>query len=61
VPDNTLTRVPYGDQTIFILRRYFENIGGYAGIPLMEDVELIKRVKQRGGRNIILPETVATS
>ena len=42
-----LTRVPYGDQAIFMLRRYFENIGGYAGIPLMEDVELMKRVKRQ--------------
>jgi len=56
-----LTRVPYGDQAIFILRRYFENIGGYAGIPLMEDVELMRRVKRQGGRIIILPEAVTTS
>jgi rSAM/selenodomain-associated transferase 2 len=56
-----LTRVPYGDQAIFMLRRYFENIGGYAGIPLMEDVELMRRVKRRGGHIIILPEAVTTS
>ena len=56
-----LTRVPYGDQAIFMLRRYFENIGGYAEIPLMEDVELMKRVKRQGGRIIILPEAVTTS
>jgi rSAM/selenodomain-associated transferase 2 len=56
-----LTRVPYGDQAIFMLRRYFENIGGYAGIPLMEDVELMKRVKRQGGRIIILPDAVTTS
>jgi uncharacterized protein len=56
-----LTRVPYGDQAIFILRSYFENIGGFAVIPLMEDVELMRRVKRQGGRIIILPETVATS
>ena len=56
-----LTRVPYGDQAIFMLRRYFENIGGYAGIPLMEDVEMMKRVKRQGGRIIILPEEVTTS
>ena len=56
-----LTRVPYGDQAIFMLRRYFENIGGYAGIPLMEDVELMRRVKRQGGRIIILPEAVTTS
>jgi len=56
-----LTRVPYGDQAIFILRRYFENMGGYAGIPLMEDVELMKRVKGQGGRIIIMSDTVTTS
>ena len=56
-----LTRVPYGDQAIFMLRRYFENIGGYAGIPLMEEVEMMKRVKRQGGRIIILPEEVTTS
>jgi uncharacterized protein len=56
-----LTRVPYGDQAIFMLRRYFENIGGYADIPLMEDVELMKRLKRQGRRIIILPEAVTTS
>ena len=56
-----LTRVPYGDQAIFMLRRYFENIGGYAEIPLMEDVELMRRVKQQGGHIIILNEAVTTS
>jgi len=56
-----LTRVPYGDQAIFMLRRYFQNIGGYAGIPLMEDVELMRRVKRQGGRIIILPDAVTTS
>lgn len=56
-----LTRVPYGDQAIFIRRRYFENIGGYAGIPLMEDVELMCRVKRQGERIIILTQAVTTS
>jgi rSAM/selenodomain-associated transferase 2 len=56
-----LTRVPYGDQAIFMRRSYFEDMGGYPEIPLMEDVELMKRVKQRKGRIIILPAAVATS
>lgn len=56
-----LTRVPYGDQAIFMLRHYFENIGGYAEIPLMEDVEIMKRVKRQGGRIIILFDEVTTS
>jgi len=56
-----LTRVPYGDQAIFMLRSYFEKIGGYAVIPFMEDVELMRRLKQKGGRIIILPQAVKTS
>lgn len=55
------TRVPYGDQAIFMRRDYFQTIGGYPEIPLMEDVELMKSVKRQGGRIIILRETVATS
>lgn len=56
-----LTRVPYGDQAIFMLKSYFQEMGGYARIPLMEDVELMRRVKRRKGRIIILPDRVATS
>jgi hypothetical protein len=53
--------VPYGDQAIFMLRSYFNDLGGYPEIPLMEDVELMKRVKRRGDRIVILPDAVATS
>jgi uncharacterized protein len=56
-----LTRVPYGDQAIFMHKSYFKNIGGYAAIPLMEDVELMRRVKRQGWRINILPEAVTTS
>ncbi len=56
-----LTRVPYGDQAIFMLRSTFEEMKGYQEIPLMEDVELMKRVKRTGRRIIILPQTVMTS
>ena len=56
-----LTRVPYGDQAIFIRRRIFKTLGGYPEIPLMEDVELMKRIKRKGWRIIILPDAVKTS
>jgi rSAM/selenodomain-associated transferase 2 len=56
-----LTRIPYGDQAIFIRRDYFREIGGYRDIPLMEDVELMRRIKRRGDRICILPEPVLTS
>ena len=40
------TRIATGDQAIFIKRSVFEAIGGYADLPLMEDVELCKRLKK---------------
>jgi len=56
-----LTRVPYGDQGIFIRRDYFNAIGGYREIPILEDVELMRRIRGRGDRIVLLPEVVLTS
>jgi rSAM/selenodomain-associated transferase 2 len=56
-----LTRVPYGDQAIFIARDYFTDIGGYSDLPIMEDVDLMRRVKKRGGKICIIDEKVQTS
>jgi rSAM/selenodomain-associated transferase 2 len=56
-----MTRVPYGDQAIFVRREYFDKIGRFKEIPLLEDVELMRRIKKRGDRIIILPDPVTTS
>jgi len=40
------TGVATGDQCIFVRRDLFESIGGFADIPLMEDVELCKRLRK---------------
>jgi len=56
-----LTRAPYGDQVIFIKKQYFDFVGGYRDIPLMEDVELMRRIYKNGGKIRILPQTVLTS
>jgi rSAM/selenodomain-associated transferase 2 len=56
-----LTRIPFGDQAIFIRREYFEKIGGYQDIPLMEDVEIMRRIRKRGDRICIIPASVLTS
>ncbi|MBF0526589.1 MAG: TIGR04283 family arsenosugar biosynthesis glycosyltransferase [Deltaproteobacteria bacterium] len=56
-----LTRIPYGDQAIFIRRDYFCSIGGFSPIPLMEDVALMRRIKRRGHKICILPDRVKTS
>jgi hypothetical protein len=56
-----LTRIPYGDQAIFLRRGYFHEIGRYRDIPLMEDVDLMRRIRRRGDRICILSERVLTS
>lgn len=56
-----LTRIPYGDQAIFIRKDCFTKIGGYKEIPLMEDVELMQRIKKRGDKICILSDRVFTS
>lgn len=56
-----ISRIPYGDQVIFLRKAYFKAIGGYADIPLMEDVELMRRIKKMNGQIIILPTPVITS
>ncbi len=42
-----LSGIATGDQAIFICRRLFEEIGGFPEQPLMEDVELSKRLLKR--------------
>lgn len=56
-----LTRIPYGDQAHFFRRDYFQDIGSYANIPLMEDVEIMGRIKKRGERITIIKQAVTTS
>ena len=38
-------KVPFGDQGMFVRRSLFEELGGFAEIPLMEDVELSHRLR----------------
>ena len=42
-----LFRLPYGDQGLLIGRTFYEEIGGYARIPLMEDVDIVRRIGRR--------------
>ena len=56
-----LTRVPFGDQAIFIRKDYFNSIGGYKDIPLMEDVELKRRIRKTGEGIFIIPQQGKTS
>jgi rSAM/selenodomain-associated transferase 2 len=43
-----LTGISTGDQGIFVRRVVFDAMGRYPDIPLMEDIELTRRLKRRG-------------
>lgn len=43
-----LTDIATGDQVLFISRAAFSAVGGYPEQPLMEDIELSKRLKKHG-------------
>lgn len=49
-----------GDQAIFVTREAFERVGGFPAQPLMEDVEISRRLK-RLGRPACLSAKVRTS
>ena len=36
--------LPYGDQGLLISRDFYDRLGGYAALPLMEDVALVRRI-----------------
>jgi rSAM/selenodomain-associated transferase 2 len=43
-----LTRVPYGDQGLFMRRTVFQRMGGFREMPLMEDIEMGCRLRRLG-------------
>ncbi|BAU64746.1 glycosyl transferase family 2 [Stanieria sp. NIES-3757] len=55
-----LFSLPYGDQAIFLKKSTFEKIGGYRNLAIMEDFELIQRLKCHG-KIAIAPAAVLTS
>ncbi len=56
-----LFKTPFGDQAIFIRTEYFRQIGGYLPIPIMEDYEIMKRIRKAGGKIKLLESSVRTS
>jgi len=50
----------YGDQGIFVRRDVFNEVGGFPAGPLMEDVELMRRLRGRG-RFVVLRDPLAVS
>ncbi|MDA0812066.1 MAG: glycosyltransferase [Verrucomicrobia bacterium] len=45
----------YGDQSAFVTREAFEAMGGFAAIPIMEDVDFSDRLRKRGAIVLVDP------
>jgi len=57
---NRRRRNLFGDMGIFIRREVFERLGGYAELPLFEDVDLSDRMKKLG-ETVVLDEMLLSS
>ncbi len=54
------TTLPYGDQALFVRADVFRQLGGFPEQPLMEDLELSRRLRRSGSLRIV-PATVHVS
>lgn len=50
---SVVLRMPYGDQGIFLLSQVFKEVGGFPMQPIMEDFELMRRLRRRGKVHIL--------
>lgn len=52
--------LPFGDQGLFVRRTVYDRMGGIAALPLMEDVDFVRRLKAEG-RLTLAPRRAFTS
>ena len=45
----------YGDQSFFVRREHFEQLGGFKDYPLMEDMDFSRRLRRAGGVRLLDP------
>ena len=55
-----ISGIATGDQALLVRRHIFEQMGGFADLPLMEDIDFSRRLKRRGA-TAALTATVTTS
>lgn len=55
------SHIAFGDQGMFFARTIFEEIGGFPDLPIMEDYELSRRMKQRKIPLTVLSGRIITS
>lgn len=58
---SAILKWPYGDQGLFMERRVFDEIGGFPATPIMEDFELIRRLRRRGPIITLADEAITSA
>lgn len=53
--------LPYGDQALFVQREAFARLGGYSDVPIMEDVDLVMRLRETGRMHVASEEAVTSA
>ncbi len=56
-----LTRLPLGDHAQFVTRAAFERLGGFAEWPILEDVDLMRRLRRVGPVAVLEPPVVTSA
>jgi len=51
--------LPYGDQGLALASDLYNRLGGYSPLPLMEDVNFVRRIKRQQGRDALVGLDVA--
>jgi rSAM/selenodomain-associated transferase 2 len=51
-------RLPYGDQGLLLPRRLYDKVGGYRELPVMEDLDLVRRL---GGIRMLRARAVTSA
>ncbi len=57
---SALFKLPYGDQAIFMRKSTYLASGGFGDLPIMEDVDLVSRIKKLGQFRLVR-ENILTS
>lgn len=55
----SVLKIPYGDQGLLVPRALYDEVGGYRPLPLMEDLDIVRRLGRR--RITVLRSRAVTS
>ncbi len=55
----SIFKLPYGEQGLLISRRLFDEVGGYRTLPILEDVDIVRRLGRK--RIAVLAADATTS